>query len=141
MKRSKSNSSWKLNSSLLGVVLLSAGLSQPVAAQSANGQIYAAEELTVNPSLASPRQAAQVIQDSYPPQLQRRGIGGSVRLQFVIERDGSVDKASIMVVAATIRRLGEAAKAAVERVKFTPGEVDGRPVRTQIEFPVVYRTQ
>ncbi len=113
MKTNKSNSYLKFISSLFGVVLLNAGLSQAVAAQSANGRIYAADELTVNPSLASPRQAAQVIQDSYPPQLQRRGIGGSVRLQFVIESDGSVDKASIMVVAATIRRLGEAAKAAV----------------------------
>ena len=61
-------------------------------------------------------------------------------MRFVIKPDGTVDRASIEVVAATIRRLGEAAKEAIRRVKFKPAEVDGRAVGTLIEFPVVYRT-
>lgn len=125
---------------VLGSLFTVAVLVTPAAAQDDADRVHSIDELTVLPALESPERAARVIQDSYPTRLQRRGIGGSVRLQFVIEVDGSVDESSIIIVAATIRRLGEAAKEAVLRVKFTPGMVDGRPVRTEILFPITYRT-
>jgi len=46
----------------------------------------------------------------------------------------------VEVVAATIGRLGEAAKRAMPRIRFTPGTVDGQPVRSLIRFAVEYRT-
>ena len=121
-------------------LLAAAAMVTPAAAQDDANRVHSVEELTVLPALKSSQQAASVIQDSYPARLQRRGIGGSVRLQFVVEADGSVDESTIVIVAATIRRLGEAAKEAILRVKFTPGMVDGRAVRTAILFPVTYRT-
>ncbi len=124
----------------LSAIALTALVTASALAQDEGGRIYAATELTAPPSIEAPRQAARIIEDSYPRELASRGIGGSVRLRFVIKPDGTVDRASIEVVAATIRRLGEAAKEAIRRVKFKPAEVDGRAVRTLIEFPVVYRT-
>ena len=122
-------------------IALTALVTASALAQDDGGRIYGADELTALPTIEAPERAARVIKDSYPRALLSRGIGGSVRLRFVIEPDGTVDRTSIEVVAATIRRLGEAAKDAIRRVKFTPAQVDGRAVRTLIEFPVVYRSQ
>jgi TonB family protein len=117
--------------------VLSAAVATAQAQQ--NGQVYAAVDLTTPPLIESMERAARVIQESYPKVLESRGIGGTVLLQFVVEADGSVNRASVKVVAATINRLGEAAKAVIHNVRFTPGTLDGTPVRTEIQFPVEYR--
>jgi protein TonB len=117
-------------------VAVIAASARPAAAQS---DLVPASALTSLPQLKSPQQAARIITESYPSQLQSRGIGGSVRVQLIVGSDGKVDAQSVQVVAATIRRLGEAAVDAIRQIEFVPGTVDGKPVRTQIEFPVTYR--
>ncbi len=114
-------------------------LAAPTASAQTDGDIVPADQVTTAPSLSSARQAASLIQESYPSRLLSRGIGGSVLLEFIIEADGTVSEASVKVVAATINGLGDAAKAVAHRIRFNPAEVDGRPVRTQIRFPIEYR--
>lgn len=126
-----------LRIAVCGVALLL--LVAPHSSAQTDGDVVPADEVTTVPSLSSAQRTANLIQESYPSRLESRGIGGSVLLEFIIETDGTVSQASVKVVAATINGLGDAAKAVAHRIEFNPGEVDGRPVRTLIRFPIEYR--
>jgi protein TonB len=111
------------------------------ASAQADGTVVSMADLTTPPALASAQQAATLIQQSYPDRLQRRGIGGEVVLEFVIGADGKVEESTVEVVSASISGLADAAKSVIGRVRFTPGKVNGQPVRTQIQFPIEYRAE
>lgn len=139
-KQTKSTKVW----SLVTIAACCLGLSvlvAPAANAQAGGTVVAVEDLTDPPALASARQAANLIQESYPSRLQRRGIGGDVVLEFVVNADGKVDDNTVEVVSASISGLGDAAKSVINRIRFTPGKVNGQPVRTQIQFPIQYRAE
>ena len=113
----------------------------PGANAQSNGDVVDVSELTILPALTSAQQAATLIEESYPDRLQRRGIGGSVVLELVIDEEGKVDRSSVEVVTASIGALGDAAKSIIHRIRFTPGEVNGQPVKTRIQFPIEYRVE
>ncbi len=113
----------------------------PTMLRAQDDHIYSADELTAQPAPQSVKDAARIISRSYPHLLRERKIEGSVLLEFVIEPDGKVDKATIQVVAATVRQLGEAASGAIQKIKFKPGKVDGKAVRTRVRFPLRYRVK
>jgi TonB family protein len=108
----------------------------PSVEAAAQDRVYAANEVTTPPAIKSPQAAATAIQRSLPPAF--ASMGGRVQLRFVVKPDGKVDPATIEIVAASANALGDAAKRAVERIEFTPGMVDGRPVSSLVMFPVVY---
>jgi len=63
------------------------------------------------------------VNPSYPPRAQRRGMEGFVEVEFVIERNGSVDGSSIRVTNAQPRRVFEdAAREAIARWQFEPSQ-------------------
>lgn len=114
-------------------------LTVSASAQAQDDRVFDPEELSTQPAVESVQQAARVIRESYPQRMFDRGIGGRVLLMIVIGVDGRVEADDVTVVSADPPGLGRAASQAVTRVRFTPGEVDGRAVRTAIVFPVVYR--
>lgn len=75
---------------------------------------------------------------SYSSSLQRQGLEGRVEVAFVVNTDGSVDAASVKVLRSPAEGLSEAAVAAVARIKFKPGQVDGTDVRCQVAMPISY---
>ncbi|HYD52552.1 MAG TPA: energy transducer TonB [Gemmatimonadaceae bacterium] len=105
----------------------------------AQGQVYAPNELTVMPKLASPADVARIIRESYPENLRRARVNGTVEVEFVVGPDGRVESSTIEVVAATPPALSAPAKVAVEKLVFRPGQVKGQPVRTRVALPLVYR--
>jgi len=114
-------------------------LSQNASAQS-DGELVLADNLTTPPSVASMQQAADLVRDSYPERLERRGIGGVVLLEFVVDESGRVEQNTVEIVTTSSTILADAAKSIVHRIRFRPGEVNGRQVRTQIQFPIEYKS-
>ncbi|MCH7775982.1 MAG: TonB family protein [Gemmatimonadetes bacterium] len=79
----------------------------------------------------------------YPEMLRQAGIEGRVLLEFVIKQDGTVDSSSLNVLESTNRAFEGPARAVIEGSLYTPGEVDGGPVRVlvsqQIGFTLAAR--
>ena len=74
------------------------------------------------------------VNPSYPPRAQRRGMEGFVEVEFVIQRNGSVDGSSIRVSNAQPRRVFEdAAREAIARWQFEPSQQLRRATQ-RIEF-------
>ena len=99
---------------------------------------YTLAEVTERPGLKNPRQAQQVILNSYPQSLQDARVGGRVQLRFVVDANGKVEASSIQVVATPVEALGEAAAEAIAKIEFEPGKKDGRPVRTLVVMPIAF---
>ncbi|MEQ9400737.1 MAG: energy transducer TonB [Longimicrobiales bacterium] len=101
-------------------------------------QVYQPHELTEPPAVKSAQEAQRLILRSYPRALRDNGIGGRVQVRFVVTSSGSVDPASIEVVAASVKALGEAATKAIEDLTFEPGKKDGAPVSSVVVMPITY---
>jgi protein TonB len=112
-------------------------LAQSAAAQ--DDKVYSIAEVSNPPKLASQTMAARLIQESYPEELKRRGVGGMVEIQFVVDAKGKVDPASVEVVDATQTALGDAAKKVVTKLDFNPGKLNGATVKTKVVLPIIYK--
>lgn len=75
----------------------------------------------------------------YPEIAKRAGIEGKVFVMAFINETGHVDDVKI------IKGIGagcdEAALNAVKETKFTPGKQKGKPVKTQVSIPIVFKLQ
>lgn len=72
----------------------------------------------------------------YPAQARVQGITGSVVLQAEIGTDGSVRTVKIVSGPAM---LADAAKTAIQRWRYSPAQLDGKPVPTEKQITVVFR--
>ena len=96
----------------------------------------------VSTEIAAPKENSEVIallkvEPDYPRKAARQGIEGWVKLEFTVLEDGKVT--NIKVLEAEPRRIfDKAAKRAIQRWKFKPRMVNGKPVKQQaiqvIEF-------
>lgn len=73
----------------------------------------------------------------YPPEAKSKNIQGKVLIQSYIGEDGSVIFSEVMKSADSL--LDKAAIDAINSVKFTPGYKSGKPVKTQVVIPVVFK--
>lgn len=73
----------------------------------------------------------------YPEMAVKAGIEGTVRLQFVVDKDGSV------VDPIVVRGIGggcdEEALRAIRQAKFKPGMQRGKPVKVKFSLPVRFK--
>ena len=72
----------------------------------------------------------------YPPQARVQGLTGSVVLEAEVGTDGSVRKVKVVSGPAM---LADAAKTAVQRWRYSPAQLDGKPVPTEKQITVVFR--
>ena len=100
--------------------------------------VYQASELSRQPTIANANQARRAITRSYSSRLQDRGLEGRVEVAFVVNIDGSVDAESVRVLRSPSEGLAAAAVAAVSRIKFKPGQVNGADVRCEVAMPISY---
>jgi len=122
---------------LVGMLALSAFVSAQAWAQDAN-KVYDLSDLSTLPKLASTTQATKLIQGSYPAQLKSSGVGGTVQMEMVVDKDGKVEPGSIET-ASTVPALAEAAKKVAEKLEFFPGKLKDTPVRSRVVLPLVYK--
>jgi TonB family protein len=72
----------------------------------------------------------------YPAELSRQGIEGSVRAQFVVDRQGRTR--DLVIVNASHPEFAAAVEHAVRRWRFVPGRVKGEVVEFRVELPVTF---
>jgi TonB family protein len=75
-------------------------------------------------------------QPVYPADLRRKGIGGEVLVEFVIDERGLVRVPRAL--RAPHQALGESAENAVGQWTFFPGMKDGRAVATRLQVPIEF---
>jgi periplasmic protein TonB len=86
-------------------------------------------------AVAHPPEIVTYVVPEYPPKARARGIEGRVLLMVIVDESGKVED-NVQVVD-SIPMLDQAAIDAVRQWSFTPGrDVDGDPVRVQLEVPV-----
>jgi protein TonB len=93
--------------------------------------IYELEDLTRAPRPISQRAP------TYPPELRRAGISGTVVLMFVVRSDGTTS--NITVERSDNPAFEEPAIRAVRRWRFEPGEKDGKAVNTRVRIPIPFK--
>lgn len=73
----------------------------------------------------------------YPQDALANNVKGKVRVQFVIEKDGSISSAK--VIAPVYESLDKEAVRVVKSMpKWTPGKMNGQPVRVYYTLPVSF---
>lgn len=87
------------------------------------------------PDILFRQEAEALIASYYPVQLQRAGVGGSVRLMLWVTADGDVDNVQ-MREGSGYRSLNLAAMRAARKLKFSPATRAGISVGTYVEFTV-----
>ena len=76
-----------------------------------------------------------VVRPTYPEQLRLAGIGGRVVVRFVVDTLGLVEHESVVVREASHARFENAVRDVLPRMRFTPAQLDGHPVRMLVEMP------
>ena len=89
------------------------------------------------PTLADADAERDLIRRHYPPDLQRAGIGGTVRLLLWVAEDGSVDNVQTRGNSG-VAALDRAAMQGARSLRFEPASRDGVPVGTYVEFDLVF---
>lgn len=95
-----------------------------------------ASRLTVRPKLLNAAEAQATVVAAYPPLLRAAGIPGTAMVGFVLDEHGAVT--SPQVVQASRPEFGEAAVAVARKLRFSPGELDGKVVPARVTMPISF---
>jgi protein TonB len=75
----------------------------------------------------------------YPPIALRSGLEGMVYLELFIDREGSVQRITVLKEDPPERGFGEAAVNAFRGIRGKPAESNGQPVAVRYRYPVRFR--
>ncbi len=75
----------------------------------------------------------------YPRAAQQNNVEGRVFIRFIVDENGDVQSPEILRDIGA--GCGDAAVAAIEKVKFTPGKQNGQPVSVYFTLPVTFKLQ
>ena len=106
-----------------------------------DGRTYDIMDVEDPPRLDNSAVVQRALERAYPPLQRDAGVGGTVTLRFIILEDGSVDPASVEVLESDGPHFSQAAIEVAERMRFTPGMVSDRPVRTRVQLPITFQSQ
>lgn len=93
-------------------------------------QVYEMQETEEKP------RPVRQIEPSYPADLKKRKIGGWVDVEFIVDERGNVTNP--IVTRFEHPEFEQPALEAVQKWKFTPGKIDGKPVKVRVTIPVVF---
>jgi protein TonB len=91
----------------------------------------------VKPDVLNRRRIARALEDSYPPDLKRDGVGGVATIWLLIDREGSVRKVQIRESSGH-PAIDSAALSVAAMMEFSPALKDGEAVPVWISIPVTY---
>jgi TonB family protein len=74
----------------------------------------------------------------YPPQLKAAGVEGEVLAQFVVDVSGRVVPGSYKAIKESNPAFGQAVRDALDKMRFTPAQVGGRPVKQLLQLPFAF---
>lgn len=95
---------------------------------------------TVAPSILNREEVARAMAENYPTILRSAGIGGTVRVYFFIDENGSVQDRRIQTSSGH-PQLDEAALAVAELYRFSPALNRDKKVPVWVLFPIEFRVR
>jgi protein TonB len=94
--------------------------------------VYAAEALEERPErIGGPA-------PQYPDLLRNAGIGGHVRVEFIIDTLGRVEPGSVQILESTHELFSQAVRGVVPLWLFRPGRMGGQAVKARARMPVEF---
>ncbi len=99
---------------------------------------YELSDLGQRPELLNRERAERAMTRLYPRDLRDQGIVGAVTLRFVIQPDGTVDRKSVQVATSAHVAFNDPAVAVLRTMRFSPGTIDGKPVRVWVTLPIYF---
>jgi TonB family protein len=119
---------------LLGALLCGA----PLAAQApAPDTVFAAEQAQVRPVPLNAAEVAEAMDAVYPPARRQAGVGASVLVSLVVAPDGS--PLDVRIIRSSDAAFVQPTLAAVSRIRFSPGQVNGRAANVHLVLPLDWR--
>jgi protein TonB len=120
-------------------VRLDTTLSLPTTASAAAGPATPSPAFELGAVDNAPRVLRRVA-PRYPETARRQGRTGTVLLRFVVETDGSVSSVQVLE-SDPVGVFDTSAVRAVQQWTFSPGQRQGRSVRTWVQLPVRFRLE
>lgn len=77
------------------------------------------------------------IEFSYPSSAKRKGITGTVRVEYIVNEEGRVE--DIKITESPDRILSDATSDVLRRARFDPATKGGRPVKVRMRASIPYR--
>lgn len=94
------------------------------------------EDFFAEPAVERPATVRRpYIRAEYPLDLRKRGIQGSVHATFFVDTTGRVDMSTVTLRGDGARDFGEAVRAALAKMRFSPATYGGLPVRQRVQQP------
>jgi protein TonB len=78
------------------------------------------------------------LERNYPPLLRDARVTGTVQVRMRVTADGTVDVGSITVTSSSHEQFNDPTVRSVQRLRFRPAKVNGRPVAVWVELPVTW---
>jgi len=113
---------------ICGTLLGSFAASLPVTAE--------AMALEAGPEVANRDEVSQALSRAYPRLLRDAGVSGTVMVRLQVTAEGRTDPATVRVLWAARPQLAAAALQVVQRIRWRPATVEGRPVAAWGTLPV-----
>jgi TonB family protein len=113
----------------------------PVWAQApaARDTVIELRDAHVPPRARNPAELVQAMNETYPSAQRQARTGASVSVSLVVGRDGV--PRDVQVVSTADSAFVQPTIAAVSRLRFTPGQVDGVPVIVRVDLPLRWEVQ
>lgn len=121
-------------------VLLGLIAAVPVGAQQTpadSARVYELAEVEALPRPQNAAEFAEALRQGYPPHLRDAGVGGTVHVSFVLGPDGQ--PGDVRVLSTPDSAFNAPTVQAVSLLRFTPAQVQGRPVAVRVEQPITWR--
>lgn len=94
-------------------------------------------QYTVGPRYENAEEVRQALRDEYPPLLRDAGIGGTVHLNFFVDKTGAVADARVAETSGHAA-LDEAALRVAKVFRFTPARNRDEVVEAWVSFPITF---
>ena len=79
------------------------------------------------------------LERNYPPLLRDARVTGTVQVRMRVTADGSVDASSISITSSSHEQFNDPTIRSVQRLRFRPAKVNGRPVPVWVELPIQWQ--
>lgn len=120
----------------------SAASAQPVApaARPAANRVFRLDEVDRRPTLSNQPEVRRALARTPPPAL-AAGAAVEATVRFVVGVDGRIDLGTLTVMEATHGNVAGPASRVLARARSTPGQVNGRAVRTEVVMPISWQPE
>lgn len=110
----------------------------PLVAQApAPDTVFTSAQAQVQPAPLNAADVAQVMDEAYPAAQRQAGVGAKVTVSLVVAPEGT--PLDVRIISSTDTAFVQPTLAAVSRLRFSPGQVNGRAANVRLELPFDWR--